>query len=160
MELSYKRGSSILIGTFEYDGGTRYYAKEILWFGGKLRMQCSVTPTEGESRYSNLNFIDFVVAGRMVKISVPLPDCIKKFKKSAGWGCAEGGPILIEGTQYHCQATLIARPPNDGSYLVREGGSILLCDRQSRVTKRFDDQLQSVEKVLSGLRITLRDGQI
>jgi len=120
-------------------GGTGWFeVADTEWLHGwRLRVQASVTvPKPGygfgkphpvaldgqpDARLFRADdYVRVIVCGHRVDVVFPIPDCIYPFKKS-GWGCSEGGPILVADCIYHCQARLQVRGPRDGSFLRRTG---------------------------------------
>ena len=77
---------------------------------------------------ANDGYVTFVIDEQSFEATFLIPDCLRSFNKSSGFGCAANGPIAIRGTLYHCGIRLIAKNHDRSATIERDGDRVRLFD--------------------------------
>lgn len=160
IELSYRKQATELVARIECGGAPRvlrgggrgwYEVATIPWrYDWHLRVICSVTlsgprygygrpvphevsgrPSVKRYRADDEDVVRLLVEGETVEITFPIPDCIRPFHRTSGWGYAAGGPILLHEARYHCQVRVEARHPHAMADLRRTATGIEFIELRS-----------------------------
>lgn len=179
MELGFRDRARTLVALVDCTGDPhRLRSGRLGWYevavadwvlGWKIRAECSTTlaGTAGGEQASmdgcfrassETSYGEFSVQDRRVEIDLPLPDCISRFRKSAGWGCASGANIRMGNASLRCQFRIRMEPPGDGSYLEREGDLLNIRAPGGQVLSERRNTAPNLRELLGALRAVVRNG--